>query len=56
MQVSIRDSLSVLNLQREEIRANCDACGGERSRQLLDLLLKAKVAAFTTISYSHFIF
>ncbi len=30
---------------REDIHANCDACGGERSHQLLDLVLKAKVAA-----------
>ena len=29
----------------EAIHANCDACGGERSRQLLDLVLKAKVVA-----------
>jgi hypothetical protein len=33
----VQDSL------REDINGNCDACGGERSRQLLDLLLKAKV-------------
>jgi hypothetical protein len=30
---------------REAIHANCDACGGERSHQLLDLVLKAKVVA-----------
>ena len=35
----VQDSL------REEIRGNCDACGGERSRQLLGLVLKAKAAS-----------
>jgi hypothetical protein len=33
----VQDSL------REEIQGNCDACGREPSRQLLDLVLKAKV-------------
>jgi hypothetical protein len=35
---NLQDSL------RESIQANCDYCGGERSRQLLDLVLTAKVA------------
>ena len=35
----VQDSL------REAINANCDACGQEPSRQLLDLVLKAKVVA-----------
>jgi hypothetical protein len=34
----VQDSL------REEIHGGCDACGGERSHQLLDLVLKAKAA------------
>jgi hypothetical protein len=34
----VQDSL------REVIHANCDACGGEPSRQLFDLVQKAKVA------------
>jgi hypothetical protein len=29
---------------RKEIHASCDACGGERSHQLLALVLKAKAA------------
>ena len=33
----VQDSL------QEDIDGNCDSCGGERSRQLLDLVLKAKV-------------
>ncbi len=35
----VQDSL------REAINANCDACGEEPSRQLLDLVLKARVVA-----------
>jgi hypothetical protein len=27
---------------RKDIQSNCDACGGERSHQLLDPVLKAK--------------
>jgi hypothetical protein len=34
----VQDSL------QEEIEGNCDSCGGERSRQLLDLVLKGKAA------------
>ncbi len=33
----VQDSL------RKDIHGNCDECGGERSHQLLDLVLKAKV-------------
>ena len=29
---------------QEDIEGNCDSCGGERSRQLLDLVLRAKSA------------
>jgi hypothetical protein len=29
---------------REEIEGNCDYCGGERSRQLLALVMKAQAA------------
>jgi hypothetical protein len=39
MLAHVQDSL------RKEIHANCDACGQEPSRQLLDLVLKAKVVA-----------
>jgi hypothetical protein len=38
MLARLQDSL------QEEIEGNCDACGGERSRQLLALVLKAMVA------------
>ena len=38
MLARVQDSL------REEIEDNCDNCGGERSRQLLALVLKAQTA------------
>jgi hypothetical protein len=38
MLARLQDSL------QEEIEGNCDACGGERSRQLPALVLKATVA------------
>jgi hypothetical protein len=41
MLAHLQDSL------REEIEGNCDYCGGERSRQLLGLVLKAKAASRT---------
>jgi hypothetical protein len=40
MLAHVQDSL------REEINANCDACGQEPWCQLLDLVLKAKVVAW----------
>jgi hypothetical protein len=36
--IQLKDSLD------EDIEGNCDNCGGERSRQLLELVLKAKKA------------
>ena len=41
MLAHLQDSL------REEIEGNCDYCGSERPRQLLDLVLKAKAAKST---------